>query len=319
MPEVYDERGEPVGFEEPMPQEQPVMAPQQAAQAPFIAPSLAGRTDVMPGPRGGMVVPQGGGGVGPNPQDQSNVNAYMEQMAKAGQLDKAQKDVEQAMRFLGMRGVEKDVQGGMAYHEALSKHLPYISYNNPAQAAAYSKIIQQAQPLSMQNLDGVRVLRTPRGDRIVPQNAIPQPPVTAAQSIPFTDPSGQSIEDHFAVPSPTGKGFTVHRRGSLEPQMTPLQRSRELNNAIKIKMGQIQNVPWPEKGTDAEKAQRQSEIGKLNTQLKQLEAQRDSIGSTKPKDSGAAAPPKAERKVGQVYQTPKGPHRWTADGWEPVK
>lgn len=312
MPEVYDERGEPVGFEEPMP-------PEQTAQAPFIAPSLAGRTDVMPGPRGGMIVPQGGGGIGPNPQDQSNVNAYMEQMAKVGRLDKAQKDVEQAMRFLGMRGVEKDVQGGMAYHEALSKHLPYISYNNPAQAAAYSKIIQQAQPLSMQNLDGVRVLRTPRGDRIVPQSALPQSAVTSAQTIPFTDPTtGQPVPGYFAVPSPGGKGASIHKRTDTEAQLTPGQQRLTLNDAIKDKNAEIEAVPWVNPKDKEAHAARQQQLGRLNTELRELQAQRPSAKKAQESKS-AAAPPKAERKAGQVYQTPKGPHRWTGDGWEPVQ
>lgn len=318
MAEVYDERGEPVGFEEPIPQEQPIAAPPQSAQgAPFIAPSLAGRTDVMPGPRGGMIVPQGGSNAGPNPADIADRERYMEQMAKAGQLDKAQKDVEQAMRFLGMRGVEKDVQGGMTYHEALSKHLPYISYNNPAQAQAYSRIIQQSQPLSMQNLDGVRVLRTPRGDRIVPQSAIPGAPVTSAQSIPLTDDAGAAIPGHFAVPSPTGKGFTVHRRSDDVPQLTPAQRRLELNDAIKDKNAEIAAVPWVNPKDKEASAARQQQLGKLNTELRQLQEQRPSVKKAQ-EAKGAATPPKAERKVGQVYQTPKGPHRWTADGWEPL-
>lgn len=29
------------------------------------------------------------------------------------------------------------------------------------------------------------------------------------------------------------------------------------------------------------------------------------------------APPKSNRKVGETYQTPKGPHTWTEDGWLP--
>lgn len=29
-------------------------------------------------------------------------------------------------------------------------------------------------------------------------------------------------------------------------------------------------------------------------------------------------PPEASRKIGQIYPTPSGPHRWTKSGWEPV-
>jgi len=326
MAEPFDERGEPIGTMpvEPMPPPQPPMAAPPQAGAPFIAPSLGGRSDVMPGPRGGMIVPQGGSVAGPSPQDRANVNAFMENMAKAGLMDKAEKDVEQAMRFLGMRGVERDVQAGTPYPQALSKHLPYLSWGDPRQAEAYSRVIQQAQPLSMQNLGGVQVLRTPRGDRIVPQSAIPQPPVTAAQSIPFTDPAtGQPMPGHFAVPSPTGKGFTVHRRADQAPVLTPAQRRLELNDAIKDKKAEIEAVPWAKEKDKAAVAARQQQLGVLNAELRELQQQRPSAakkvqGGEHSPSSTTAVPPKAERKIGQVYQTPKGAHRWTKDGWEPV-
>lgn len=323
MPEPFDERGEPIGTM-PVPQAQPVAPPQSApAGAPFISPAFAGRTDVMPGPRGGMVVPQGASGAmaGPTPEYQKEMQRHMEQSARAGQLDKAQKDVDQAMRFLGMRGVEKDVENGTPYAQALAKHLPYISWNNPAQAEAYSRVIQQSQPLSMQNLGGVQVLRTPRGDRIVPQSAIPQPPVTAAKSIPLTDDAGGEIPGHFAVPSPTGKGFTVHRRADQEPKLTPAQQRLQLNDLIKEKRAEIEEVPYLTKGSKEAQAARQLEIGRLNTELRELQQQRPSP-TKKEKGSedskGQPVPPKGKRTIGQVYQTPKGAHRWTADGWEPA-
>jgi hypothetical protein len=32
----------------------------------------------------------------------------------------------------------------------------------------------------------------------------------------------------------------------------------------------------------------------------------------------AAVPPASERKVGQTYQTPRGPMIWRGSGWEPA-
>lgn len=330
MAEGFDERGEPIGtmpVEEPVPQAQPVAPPQAVpAGAPFISPSFAGRTDVMPGPRGGMVVPQGGGTVGLTPDSQAEMTGFLEQAAKAGRLDKAQKDVDQAMRFLGMRGVEKDVEKGTPYPQALAKHLPFLSWNDPTKAAAYSRVIAASQPpapLSMQTLDGVRVLRTPRGDRIVPQSAIPQPPVTSAQTIPLTDPqTGEPVAGHFAVPGATGKGFTVHRRADQEPRLTPAQQRLQLNDLIKEKRAEIDDMPYPAKGSKEAQAAAQLEIGRLNTELKELKSQRQSPTKKAQggEDSkGQPVPPKDKRVIGQVYELPSGPHRWASEdgkiGW----
>lgn len=330
MPEIYDERGEPIGEEE-MPAAPPEVAPSpQMRPATGYYPQAQIRPQMAtpPGPntvatpQGNMIVPMGGSGAGPSPRDWSNANDYMAQMAKVGRLDKAEKDVEQAMRFLGMRGVERDVQSGVPYPQALSKHLPYLAWGSPQHAQAYSKIIDAAAPpapLSMQDVNGVQVLRTPKGDRIVPRNAIPQPEITSARTIPLTDPSGNPVPGYFAVPSPTGRGFTAHQQKDTEPKLTPGQQRLSVNDAIKDKTAEIEAVPWAAKNDKAGQAERKAKLDVLNAELEELRAMRPSLLKKKEsKASGPPVPPKADRKIGQVYQTPKGPHKWTADGWVPA-
>jgi hypothetical protein len=271
-----------------------------------------------------MMVP-GGSSAGPSPQDNARINSYLNQMGQAGRLDQAQKDVEQAMRFLGMRGVEKDVQAGVPYPAALSKHLPYLSYGSPQQAAAYGKIIQQAQPpapLSMTNVGGVNVLRTPRGDRIVPRNALPQEPITSAKTIPLMDPEGNPVPNYIAVPSAAGRGFVLHPNRTAEPSMTPTQKRLLLNDQIKDKNSELSSVSEsfvPEKDK-AGRAAKASKVEKLKSDLDALKQQRSGLlKNESPKTGGDSVPAKTDRKIGQVYQTPKGPHKWTANGWVTVQ
>ena len=37
-----------------------------------------------------------------------------------------------------------------------------------------------------------------------------------------------------------------------------------------------------------------------------------------PASQQAAVPPPEARRVGQIYQTPRGPARWLGKGWQPV-
>lgn len=298
MAEEFDERGEPVAVAQEMPPEMP----QEAQPAP----------PMMPPPRSAQPAqaPQVPYWMQPqfqaqqaNESRQRAISGYMQQMAQAGRLDRAQKDVEQAMRFLGMRGVEKDVQGGVPYAQALAKHLPYLSWGSPQHAAAYSKVIQQSAPptpLSMANVGGVNVLRTPRGDRIVPRSALPQEPLTAAKTIPLTGPGGEEIPNYIAVPSATGRGFTLHPRKPTEPSLSPAQERMLIKDQIKTKQDEIDSaktakfqIPEKDKPALAAHADR---VKQLNSELSDLRKRQLDFGASKTKTEGAKDHP----KVGQV-------------------
>jgi hypothetical protein len=49
--------------------------------------------------------------------------------------------------------------------------------------------------------------------------------------------------------------------------------------------------------------------------LTQIDKKASPSGGATPGAAGAAIPPAADRVAGQVYQTPKGPAKWTGSGW----
>lgn len=266
MPEAYDERGEPVAATgAPIPGQigPPIpMSPYVPGQVPAgpldnieINRENAGttpRTDLpwWMTPQA-MIKP-----MAPSQSQMQAVQDYTSRMAQRGHLKEAQAAVDSSMRFLGMRGLERDVQAGIPYTEALSRHLPYLSWNNPQQALAYSKIIHQSAP------------------------PIPFGPV---RSQPVLDDQGQPIPGAVATPGASGRGPVVHWNREQKPAMTTAQQRLILNDTIKDKGAEIDDAQTagyaiPDKDKSA-KAANDQKISALKAEQSELRKRRSAIGA----------------------------------------
>jgi hypothetical protein len=126
------------------------------------------------------------------------------------------------------------------------------------------------------------------------------------ESMPAPDPvhamDVPGAPGYFQVPSPTGRGYNVklkHPDPDDVKAMTPTAASAMMGKLPELT--QIYGTNW---------------VNDIGPKL-QKRVMEGLTGKATPSSGGTsqAIPPVNQRRVGQIYDTPKGPHEWTEQGW----
>lgn len=234
----------------------------------------------------------------------------MEEMRKtinAIQFQKANDAYKAALSFQAARAYRQDLDAGMNQSQALARWGHMLA---PGQSlAGAAAMMEAAQPTMQPNLvrlpngaTGVQYGRGGRSFSFTPRTSLPQPKQEGpVQGVPVLNPDGTVSETHFATPSASGNGWTIHtRRGA--PKLSPSAEA----NIIRAKLEDIDKElsKLPGAGTKAETTR------KTIDQRKALEARRTALSKRRdallPEDASQPEQPKAEQpKQTRKYFNPK--------------
>lgn len=242
----------------------------------------------------------------------------------AMQFKTAQEALDAAERFQYMRAFQRDIDAGVAADKALLRWGPGLFKKTPNVIAPMIGQTRPVPPPAVTNIGGVNVLRSGlRGERAT---AIPGSTTPPAQikTIPIIRPDGSVDEENFAVPSASGRGVTIH---PSKPKVTgPSASARQTyyRHAIDDLDAALRKLDFAEPPPPDLEAQRTALKAKKKEHQDALDEMFKTTGKAAPVSTKPEPPAKSvtdaprdpkERTSGTVYNTPKGPLKWTGTGW----
>lgn len=208
--------------------------------------------------------------------------------------------ITQALRLEGLLGFDADRKAGVPVAEAMSRWASKLYADHPSVAASLSHA-----PFTPKEVDvgGHKLIMTGPNRASFP----PAPPFDASKPVNAQPVmlNGMPIPGYSAVPTAHG----LHMINQSQKNMGPAQQEMILNRLINSEEQSLRNAD----NADEEKV--------ITDRLKGYRKQhRELVDSLMNKGAGQSgyppAPPRAQRKTGQPYDSPKGPHRWMGDHWE---
>lgn len=211
--------------------------------------------------------------------------------------------ITQALRLEGLLGFDADRKAGVPVAEAMAKWASKLYADHPSVIASLSKRPPVPFTPSEVMVGGHKMIQTSPNRVSFP----PAPPFDASQPVNAQPVmlNGMPIPGYSAVPTAHG----LHMINQSTKDMGPAQQEMMLNRLISSEEKSLQQAATE----DEEKV--------ITDRLKGYRQQhRELVDSLTGKGGGRSgfppAPPRPQRKAGQVYDSPKGPHRWTGDYWE---
>lgn len=182
-----------------------------------------------------------------------------------------------AIRYQGQREFEDAIKGGKTPEVALRTAAPKLFYGDPRSMFGAIK------------------------ETIPPQERFG--PVEKEEVLPGV----------FAISRKGAPGIHIARSDLEEKKMTEAQKANAAARAASLQLGIAKAV---ERGDIETNSPAYKQLTNATARLYDIAQSGPAKAAAKTEEYPVAPKLPADRKVGTVYLTPKGPYRWTKDGWD---